>query len=260
MAGSFSLLIGKADWGGSAPLYIGFARHPLAETLISEVASMTYINSSRFHCVHSEQQTADPDELLVRAAQMGSCTAFSELYALYERRIFRTVRSITQNRQDAEDATQDAFLSAFKAISRFEWRSHFSSWLKRIAINSALMVLRKRRRCPELPLDLSHEATKEENCLAFHDKSANPLQTFECRERRSTLVKSIKKLKPRLRIVVEAQMSREGSAKDIAGRLQISEAAVKSRLHRARMRLSMASSVTTRLPHLGGGIAERSTS
>jgi RNA polymerase sigma-70 factor (ECF subfamily) len=207
---------------------------------------MTYINSKNVHCEQNQSVSLDPDELLVRAAQLGSRTAFSELHTLYERRVYRKIRSITQNREDAEDATQDTFLSAFTAINRFERRATFYSWLTRIAINSALMVLRKRRRCSELPLNLPHEEAEGEDSLAFHDRSASPLQTFERREQRSRLLKSINRLQPRLRIVVEEQMSHEGSAKEIADRLQLSEAAVKSRLHRARLRLGAMGAIEMR--------------
>jgi RNA polymerase sigma-70 factor (ECF subfamily) len=118
---------------------------------------MNSAHSSKSRCAQPQSDASDPDQLLVQAVRLGSASAFSELHALYERRVYRTIRSITQNKEDAEDATQETFLSAFRAIGAFEGRSHFSAWLTRIAINSALMVLRKRRRSPELSLELSCE-------------------------------------------------------------------------------------------------------
>jgi RNA polymerase sigma-70 factor (ECF subfamily) len=198
---------------------------------------MNFANSSKSRCAQPQSDASDPDQLLVQAVRLGSASAFSELHALYERRVYRTIRSITKNKEDAEDATQETFLSAFRAIGTFEGRSNFSAWLTRIAINSALMVLRKRKRSPELSLELSCEGLGGKDCHAFHDRAADPSQSFEHDQLRSRLISSIKRLKPRLRIVVEEQINQQSSAKEVAAKLQISEAAVKSRLHRARIQL-----------------------
>src|SRR5665213_3446900 len=93
------------------------------------------------------------DKHLVLAAQSGCRAAFNELWNLYSRRIYRTLLGITNNPQDAEDALQDAFLRAFLALESFEGRANFYTWLTRIAINSALGILRKRRCRPETSID-----------------------------------------------------------------------------------------------------------
>src|SRR5258708_206732 len=101
-------------------------------------------------CLH---ENALRSEQLVSAAQAGSSSAFGELRDIYSPRVYRQLLTITKNREDAEDALQDAFLRAYLAIHAFEGRSTFYSWLTRIAINSALMILRKRRTRPEISFD-----------------------------------------------------------------------------------------------------------
>src|SRR5262249_47300763 len=87
-----------------------------------------------------------PDEgALVKAAKSGDMAAFEELVNRYENRIFRLTMNITQNREDAQDAAQDAFLKSFQNLDRFQGDSRFYTWLVRIAVNEALMRLRKRR-------------------------------------------------------------------------------------------------------------------
>src|SRR5271155_5602955 len=93
------------------------------------------------------------DEMLASRAKSGDMDAFVELSKRHANRVFQTTYRVTRNRQDAEDALQDAFLNAFTHIKNFEGRSSFSTWLTRIAINSALMILRKKRNCYEVPID-----------------------------------------------------------------------------------------------------------
>jgi DNA-directed RNA polymerase specialized sigma24 family protein len=87
----------------------------------------------------------DDEARLVSAAKAGNAAAFEELVNRYERRIFRLTLNITQNREDAQDAAQDAFLKSFQNLDRFQGDSRFYTWLVRIAVNEALMRLRKRR-------------------------------------------------------------------------------------------------------------------
>src|ERR1700732_5422296 len=87
----------------------------------------------------------DEGGALVAAAKKGDLSAFNELTNRYERRIFRLTMNITQNREDAEDATQDAFLKSFQHLPDFQGDSRFYTWLVRIAGNEALMRLRRRR-------------------------------------------------------------------------------------------------------------------
>ena len=87
----------------------------------------------------------DDEAVLVSAAKAGDTSAFEELVNRYERKIFRLGMNITQNREDAEDVMQDAFLKSYQNLDRFQGDSRFYTWLVRIAVNEALMKLRKRR-------------------------------------------------------------------------------------------------------------------
>src|ERR1700719_2106577 len=93
----------------------------------------------------TSQVVKDDESALVAAAKAGEISAFETLVGRYERKIFRLTQNITQNREDAEDAMQEAFLKAFEHLQNFEGNSRFYTWLVRIAVNQALMKLRKRR-------------------------------------------------------------------------------------------------------------------
>src|SRR5580698_2931547 len=99
---------------------------------------------------------------LVAAARSGSSAAFAELREIYARRVYWKLLNMTKNREDAEDALQDTFLRAYMALHTFEERSSFYTWITRIAINSALMILRRRRTRAEVSFD-SPEETEEES-------------------------------------------------------------------------------------------------
>ena len=96
------------------------------------------------HALPSQVVKAD-EPILVAAAKSGDISAFETLVGRYERKIFRLTQNITQNREDAEDAMQEAFLKAFQHLGEFQGNSRFYTWLVRIAVNQALMKLRKRR-------------------------------------------------------------------------------------------------------------------
>src|SRR6201996_7679416 len=97
--------------------------------------------------------TPDQDLELVDRAKEGDTVAFEELVRKYERQIFRTAQHITQNREDAEDITQDVFFKAFQKIDQFQGNSKFSTWLVRIAVNESLMRLRKRKTSKTVSMD-----------------------------------------------------------------------------------------------------------
>ena len=109
------------------------------------------------------------DQRLVLAARSGCRTAFNNLWELYSRRVYRTILGITNNAQDAEDALQDSFFRAFVVLDSFEGRASFYSWLTRIAINSALGVLRKRRSHPETSLNTTSLQEDESAPEGFRD-------------------------------------------------------------------------------------------
>ena len=110
-------------------------------------------SGATFCGTNGNENAASRDLELVAAARIGSSAAFQELQSRYSRRLYRRIQSITRNHEDAEDALQETFLRAYLALDSFEGRSQFASWLTRIAINSALMVLRVRRRRAEVSLE-----------------------------------------------------------------------------------------------------------
>jgi RNA polymerase sigma-70 factor (ECF subfamily) len=177
------------------------------------------------------------DEQLVLAAQNGSSEAFDTLYRIYSKRLFRTIVSITRNWQDAQDALQDTFLRAYSSLCEFEGRATVYSWLTRTAINSALMILRKRRGRPEM---LVHDLDEPNDGphLEIADPVANPEQACQHRQHLGRVMLVIEKLQPLLRIPIQIHIMHESSIKEIGRALDVSDAAVKSRLYRVRQRLS----------------------
>lgn len=177
---------------------------------------------------------------IIATAKPGSIAAFEDLLQQYSGRLFRTILRITKNREDAEDALQDTFLRACAALHRFEGRSSIYSWLTRIAMNSALMVLRRRRTHPEVLFSLLEEGDSHFPFEA-QDAAYNPEQLCDLHQRSRRLLRAIRKLEPRLRAPLEIQLVGELPVRDIASALNISVPAAKSRLYRARTRLARGS-------------------
>ena len=185
----------------------------------------------------SGQHIHGSDEPLVLAAQLGCRAGFNELWNLYSRRVYRTVISITKNTEDAEDAMQDSFLRAFVALEQFEGRASFYSWLTGIAINSALGILRKRRARQEISLYATYEGDDDAAPTDFQDSAPDPEQTYDRRQRNAKLKRAIHRLPSILRETVQARLTEDCSVREVARKLNISEAAAKSRLLRARKQL-----------------------
>src|SRR5205809_7850020 len=128
-----------------------------------------------------QQRVSEPvsDELaLVQAAKGGDVGAFEELVKRYDRNVFRIAQHITQNREDAEDVVQDAFLKAYQNLEQFQGNSKFYTWLVRIAVNEALMKLRRRRSDKTVSLD--EDVVTEEGSMPREvaDWSPNPEQLY----------------------------------------------------------------------------------
>ena len=183
------------------------------------------------YLVVEDSQTTREKRLVV-AAQHGSREAFGELCQPRAKLILQKVQKITRNREDAEDALQDSFLMAFVHIKDFDGRSKFSTWLTRIAINSALMILRKRHHSTEF--SLSDEESK--GVWEVSDQLPNPEILYAQRERESILLAAIGNLRPRNRQVLERRLEDE-SLTETAQILDISAAAAKARLFHARAAL-----------------------
>ena len=176
------------------------------------------------------------DSVLVEAAKSGDLGAWRELLQRHSQKLFRRIYRITNNRQDAEDGLQDALFRAFTHLDGFEARSSFSSWLTRIGINSALMILRTRRR-PGVMIDDSPAGLPDGHPFEIPDPGGNPESRYQQRERNALLRAAIRRLPLKLRLVVELRYADERSVDEVARVLGISLSAAKSRLSRARSRL-----------------------
>ncbi len=180
------------------------------------------------------------DKRLVGAAKQGQSVAFDVLCQRLAPRILRSLFRITKNREDAEDALQDSFLSAFIHISEFDGRSAFSTWLTRIAINSALMILRKKRTSREISLDGTTDSDSKSVPWEMPDHAPNPEKRYAQSERESILRGAIGTLRPTIRKVIELQQLQERSMKETADLIGISVPAAKARLFHAKVALRKA--------------------
>ena len=182
---------------------------------------------------HSPKQMSD--ERLVLAAKGGDANAFDELRDRHFSKILRTTYRITRNWEDAEDALQDSFLKAFLHLNKFEGRSSFSSWVTRIAINTSLMIMRKKCGNRELSIDAGDNDCESDARWEPRDLREDPERRYARHERAELLRGAIRRLPPALRTAVELQQAQDYSMQELADSLGISLAAAKSRLMRARL-------------------------
>ena len=182
------------------------------------------------------QVVKEDEPALVAAAQAGDLNAFDTLVGRYERKIFRLAQNITQNREDAEDVMQEAFLKAFEHLDEFQGNSRFYTWLVRIAVNQALMKLRKRRP-NQVSLDEQVDTGEELIPRDVEDWGPSPMERFEQTELARILSSVIGELDPSFRIVFQLRDIEELSTEETAEALGLSVPAVKSRLLRARLKL-----------------------
>jgi RNA polymerase sigma-70 factor, ECF subfamily len=191
-----------------------------------------------------------PEEAaLLASARAGDPAAFECLVMPHWDALVRITQRILRNREDAEDAVQTAFLDAFRNLNGFHGCSRFSSWLTRIAMNAAFMRLRMSRRKRETSLD---EVTETEDRARFHlvETRPNPEQEYLSKEGRVLLERRLKKLRPLDVEVLHLRGVQELSAKETARILELPVKTVKSRLHRARIKLARhVLSIATRKRH-----------
>jgi RNA polymerase sigma-70 factor (ECF subfamily) len=178
----------------------------------------------------------EDEPALVAAAKSGNIEAFEELVSRYESKIFRLAMNITHNREDAEDAMQEAFLKSYSHLSTFQGNSRFYTWLVRITVNEALMKLRKRRG-NQVSLDEPVETEDDLMPREIEDWGPSPEQRYAQRELGTILSEVIEKLEPEYRMVFVLRDIEELSIEETAQLLGISVPAVKSRLLRARLKL-----------------------
>jgi RNA polymerase sigma-70 factor, ECF subfamily len=178
----------------------------------------------------------EDEPLLVASARAGDESAFEELVTRYEDKIFRLTSNITGNREDAEDAMQDAFLKAYAHLGNFHGDSRFYTWLVRIAANEALMRLRKRRP-NQFSLDQPIEGDSELMPRELEEWSPNPEQLYARSEIDTIVSTFVDQLDDEYRVVLVLRDVEELSTRETADALGISLSAVKSRFLRARLTL-----------------------
>src|SRR3984885_5737275 len=180
---------------------------------------------------------ASDDLELVHACKKGDVAAFEKLVKRYDRRLLRISQTVTRNREDAEDAVQEAFLKAFQNLAAFREDSQFSTWLIRITVNQSLMKLRKHHTQKEVSLDEDFQADGRVVPLDVPDRAPNPEQLCWASELREILVRTVEELRPILRTVFVLRDVEGLSIAQTAQKLNLSQAAVKARLWRVRLHL-----------------------
>ena len=177
------------------------------------------------------------ESALVARAKAGDSQAFTDLMTHYERKIYRLAKHITENDEDAEDVLQEAFLKAYEHLDNFQGNSKFYTWIVRIAVNEALMKLRKRKGDRTVPLDEPVDTGEEMVTREIAVWDDNPEQRYSREEIQEILDNAIENLKPDFRTVFILRDIEEMSTEETAEALGISVPAVKSRLLRARLQL-----------------------
>jgi len=178
----------------------------------------------------------DADAELVPLAKMGDQAAFTELVNRHYQSCLKLARSILRDHEDAEDEVQNAYTKAFLHLGGFEGNSRFSTWLSRIVVNQCLMRLRQLRRAQFTYLD-DPGADENQTKFELRDTSENPEQRYGRNEVASLLQKEVNRIPPLLRKPLLLRESMRLPLADVAQQLDISEAAAKSRLLRARREL-----------------------
>jgi RNA polymerase sigma-70 factor (ECF subfamily) len=184
----------------------------------------------------SSQATVD-ESTLVAQARDGDTRAFGELVRRYEGKIFRLAQHITQNREDAEDVLQETFMKAYEHLDQFQGNSKFYTWIVRIAVNQALMKLRRRKTDKSVSLDETIDTGEDTIVREIAAWDENPEQKFSREELGGVLDTAIESLEPLYRSVFVLRDIEELSTEETAEALSLSVPAVKSRLLRARLQL-----------------------
>ena len=182
---------------------------------------MRQCSNIAFRGVNSNEGAVRRDLDLIAAVRSGSNSAFEELQSRYSRRLYRRIHSITRNHEDAEDALQETFLRAYLALDSFEGRSQFASWITRIAINSALMVLRRRRSRPEVSFESVTESSESAATIEVRDTTLNPEQHYYLRQRYERAMRAIGELNITLRTPVTTLIKQDCSIKELARDLDL---------------------------------------
>jgi RNA polymerase sigma-70 factor, ECF subfamily len=182
-------------------------------------------------------QSGTDESVLLAQSREGDTSAFAELVRRYEGKIFRLAQHITQNREDAEDVLQETFMKAYEHLDQFKGDSKFYTWIVRIAVNQALMKLRRRKTDRSVSLDEQIDTGEDTIVREIAAWDEDPEQQFSREELGSILDRAIQSLDPPYRSVFVLRDIDELSTEETAEALGLSVPAVKSRLLRARLQL-----------------------
>jgi RNA polymerase sigma-70 factor (ECF subfamily) len=180
--------------------------------------------------------TATSDAILITSARNGEQSAYFELCRRHREMVFRTVLRITRNMDDAEDVLQDSWMRAFTHLGTFDGRSAFSTWVTRIAINSALSMIRRSRKHNELSLD-DPVGSGKRRIMEMLEPSRNPEELYLETEGLKLARQAIKGLSSKLRSAIEMRQAQDVPVSELAMLAGVSLPTMKSRLVRARLRL-----------------------
>jgi len=207
--------------------------------VIQRVDKETQDGVSRDCADTQRQNIANHDEevALVLAAKRGDGQAFGILVERYQRRTLAIARRITRIREDAEDIVQQSFQKAFVHLQTFEGKSSFATWLTRIAINEALMWLRRGRGLHEVSIDDSSGNEETALRLDMPDSRVGPETAFFQDERSRILSAAMDRLPTKTRAAIELRELGELSTQEAARVMGISVAAVKARVFHGRKKL-----------------------
>ena len=206
-------------------------------------ANMCALSSGVIASAHPLQIVTESK--LIADAKRGHRPSLEALCEAAAPKIIRVLYRITRNREDAEDALQDCFLRALIHLKEFDGRSAFSTWLTRIAINSALMNRRKNRKAREVSMDDLNDEGQAWLREQLADNAPSPEQVCAERQQKKLLDDAIRTLRPRIRAAVEFRQLQELSMRETAKTLGISVAATKGRLFHARAALRKTNGVRT---------------
>jgi RNA polymerase sigma-70 factor (ECF subfamily) len=183
-----------------------------------------------------DRLVAREDATLVAGAKTGDAHSFELLVERHEGKIFSLAQRMTRNREDAEDVVQQSFQKAFIHLQKFEGESLFSTWLTRIVINEALMLLRRKRGSREVPLESN---TEDETALPLDipDVGPNPEDSCLQREQERILSAAVNELRPGMRRAIELRELGELSTGETAQVMGLSVGAVKARIFHGRRKL-----------------------
>jgi RNA polymerase sigma-70 factor, ECF subfamily len=184
-----------------------------------------------------DRLVAQEDAALVTGAIAGDARAFELLVERHEGKIFSLAQRMTRNREDAQDVTQQSFQKAFIHLKQFEGDSLFSTWLTRVAINEALMLLRRRRGAREVPIAESNAGGEIVLPLEIPDMGPNPEDSCLQREQERILSAAVNELTPRTRKAIELRELGQLSTGETAQVMGLSVGAVKARVFHGRRKL-----------------------